>query len=338
MGVSIEQVARAAGVSVTTVSRVFGERGKVAATTRDKVLQSATRLGYSRSTLLPRVGVRRVAVAMPQEPEHWQLELSRLVTAQLQAHGVLTMTPLIEPQLDSIHTALSAGASLIVTPTFSHLDVDVPVVRFDETSLAAPTPTPASNPNPTSPTPTRDTIAAKLDLATGLSLAFEHLTDLGHRRIGLVCKDSGELAELLTQRFIAEHPVRGLNHNLNDWIVPVTKSYSGGIQAALKLGEVGVTAVIVQGGLQLYGVLDAIRKRGLMVPRDMSVVGFGDSLTTQFTGPPATVLALDVPALASALAAATRTVLGVPGEPMKSVPPNFRLRLLARGSTAAIRP
>lgn len=322
MTVRIQDVAHAAGVSVTTVSRVLSDRGTVAESTRQKVLDAAHKVGYSRSTFLPRNDARFIAVATPQDPEHWQLEVSRLVNAELQSHGILTMTPLIDTHLGSLETSIQAGAGLVVTPTFTHLDVDVPVVRFDETSFASP----SSSAN--------ETIAAKLDLATGLSLAFEHLTDLGHRKIGLVCKDTGELADLLASRFLAEHPMRHLG-DANDWIVRVSKSYSGGIHAALRLKDAGGTAVIVQGQLQLFGVLDAIRKRGLTVPRDLSVVGIGDSLTTQYTGPPATVLSLDTVAMAQALAAATRTVLHIPGEHMKSVPPNFRPKLIARGSTSA---
>lgn len=325
MAVRINEVAHAAGVSVTTVSRVFSERGTVAHATRQKVLETAARLGYARSTFLPPARARFVAVATPQEPEHWQLEVSRRVVAHLQTLGVLAMTPLIEPQLESVRTAVDSGASLVVTPTFSHLDVGVPVVRFDESSLEARLPG------------THETVAAKLDLAAGLSVAFEHLTDLGHRRIGLVCKDSAELAELLTKRFLAEHPMRHLSVKIDDWIVPVPKSFSGGVQAALQLKDAGVTAVIVQGELQLYGVLEAMRKRQQVVPRDLSVVGFGDSITTQFTGPPATVLALDLDALATALVAGATSVLKLPGEPMKSVPPNFRPRLIARSTTAAVR-
>lgn len=321
MTVRIQDVAQAAGVSVTTVSRVLSNRGTVADATRQKVLAAAESVGYTRSTLLPQNSGRFVAVATPQDPEHWQLEVSRLVSAELQAQGILTMTPLLDSGLKSLTTSLEAGASLVVTPTFTRMDVGVPVVRFDESSAVD---------SQTSP---HEVVAARLDLATGLSLAFEHLTDLGHRKIGLVCKDSGELAELLESRYLTEHPMRHFGV-IHDWVMRVSKSYSGGVHAALRLKDAGVTAVIVQGELQLFGVLDAMRRRGLVVPRDLSVVGFGDSLTTRFTGPPATVLALDAVAMARALALAARSVLNVPGESMSSVPPNFRPKLIARGSTA----
>lgn len=101
MTVRIQDVAHAAGVSVTTVSRVLSDRGTVAESTRQKVLDAAHKVGYSRSTFLPRNDARFIAVATPQDPEHWQLEVSRLVNAELQSHGILTMTPLIDTHLGS---------------------------------------------------------------------------------------------------------------------------------------------------------------------------------------------------------------------------------------------
>ncbi|MCT1656280.1 substrate-binding domain-containing protein [Brevibacterium luteolum] len=170
-----------------------------------------------------------------------------------------------------------------------------------------------------------------------MSLAFEHLHALGHRRIGLVCNDSGALAEQLKNRFRREHPMRDVTDRLDEWIAAVPKSHSGGIAAATQLRDATCTAVIVQSALQLHGVFAAVRRRRLAIPRDLSVVGFGDFSTMRYTDPPATVLRLDNQALAEALAAGVRSVLGLPGRQLASVPPTLRPRLLARQSTAAAR-
>ena len=80
-----------------------------------------------------------------------------------------------------------------------------------------------------------DVIAARLDLGGGMTTAFEHLRAIGHRRIGLICNDSGELSVQLIRRFLAEHPARNLGLNLEDWISRVPKSFSGGSRAVLEL-------------------------------------------------------------------------------------------------------
>ncbi|UZD61772.1 substrate-binding domain-containing protein [Brevibacterium sp. JSBI002] len=182
-----------------------------------------------------------------------------------------------------------------------------------------------------------EVIAARLDLGGGMTTAFEHLRAIGHRRIGLICNDSGELAVQLIRRFLDEHPARNLGLNLEDWISRVPKSFSGGSRAVLELKDATCTAVIVQSALQLHGALHGLRNRHLQVPRDMSVVGFGDSPTMKFTGPPATVLGLDVEGLSNALIDATLQTLRISTTGLPSVPPVFRPRLVARTSTTAAR-
>ncbi|WP_349828328.1 LacI family DNA-binding transcriptional regulator [Brevibacterium litoralis] len=332
--VRMEDVAEAAGVSVTTVSRVLGGRQKVAASTRRRVLEALEATGYSRSTLLHGEASHLVAVCPPPSPEHWQIEVVRAVCVQLQELGLLTATPFLDPGLRDLRATVAAGASAVVTPTFTPIDVDVPVVRFAESTLEEV---------PLRPTDGKrvgaEWVAARVDLTGGLTLAFDHLSQLGHRRIGLICLDSGDLAAALRERFLAEHPARSFTDpdRLQRWIAPVPKSFSGGISAAATLRDATCTAVIVQAGLQLYGVLAEVRRRRLVVPRDLSVVGFGDSSTMRYTDPPATVLGLEKSGMVDALTAAVRTVLDLPGDRMKAVPPTFRPWLTARSSTAGVR-
>lgn len=367
MRVRLEDVAEAAGVSVTTVSRVLGGRGTVAAATRTRVLDAVRDLDYDRSTLLHRQAARLVAVCAPAQPEHWQIEVCRSLSMQLQDAGIIAATPFLDEDIAEVRACIDAGAALVVTPTFTPLDVDVPVVRFAEATAAWPTATAGPEVSPASGTgsagPAAGTgsagsasgtgragpeagagravdaerIAARVDLSGGMSLAFEHLHALGHRRIGLVCNDSGALAEQLKNRFRREHPMRDVTDRLDEWIAAVPKSHSGGIAAATQLRDATCTAVIVQSALQLHGVFAAVRRRRLAIPRDLSVVGFGDFSTMRYTNPPATVLRLDNQALAEALAAGVRSVLGLPGRQLASVPPTLRPRLLARQSTAAAR-
>ncbi len=290
MGVGLGDVAAAAGVSVTTVSRVLGRRGHVAQSTRERVYQAVTDTGYSRSTLLDSADARVIAVCPPEDPEHWQIDVCRSLALALQSEGMIVTVPFLDPAGAELRGAVAAGASLAVTPTFTSLDIDVPVVRFAQTALGGQRLTPDSA---AAQVAGQELMAARVDLVGGLSLAFDHLVALGHRRIGLICNDTGDLAEMLTERFIAEHPAGSASSRLGEWIAAAPKSFSGGIEAVNRLRDATCTAVIVQSALQLYGVFAAMRQHRLMVPRDLSVVGFGDSLTMRFTGPPATVLALD---------------------------------------------
>lgn len=339
MGVALGDVAAAAGVSVSTVSRVLGGRGAVAQATRDRVEAALETTGYARSTLLARTPARLVAVCPPAEPEHWQIDVCREVALQLQAEGLLVSVPFLDPAGAEVRASAAAGAAVVVTPTFTSLETDLPVVRFAEAALGAGTPARGAEAGGrrAGAAPGSERIAARIDLTGGLTLAFDHLAALGHRRIGLVCNDTGDLADMLAQRFRAEHPARAASSRLGEWIAAVPKSHAGGMEAADRLRDATCTAVIVQSALQLYGVFAAMRQRRLVVPRDLSAVGFGDSVTMRYTGPPATVLALDTPGMAAALAAGVRTVLDLPGARLPSIAPTFRPRLVARESTTAVR-
>ena len=329
MKVTLDEVAARAGVSLATVSRVLGRRGAVAESTRAKVLEAMSELGYSRSTLLHDAPRRLVAVSAPGNPEHWQVQVCTRVAKALQDHDLLVTRPLVETDPEPLQTAIDAGAVALVTTTMTSLNTEIPCIRVDEQSATEEAGRPGSG--------GADVIAARLDLGGGMTTAFEHLRATGHRRIGLICNDSGELAVQLIRRFLAEHPARNLGLNLEDWISRVPKSFSGGSRAVLELKDATCTAVIVQSALQLHGALHGLRNRHLQVPRDMSVVGFGDSPTMKFTGPPATVLGLDVEGLSNALIAATLQTLRISTTGLPSVPPVFRPRLVARTSTTAAR-
>ena len=339
MKVTLDEVAARAGVSLATVSRVLGRRGAVAESTRAKVLEAMGELGYSRSTLLHDAPRRLVAVSAPGNPEHWQVQVCTRVAKALQDHDLLVTRPLVETDPEPLQTAIDAGAVALVTTTMTSLNTEIPCIRVDEQSATEEDGGPGTDvPVEGAGGPgSADVIAARLDLGGGMTTAFEHLRAIGHRRIGLICNDSGELAVQLIRRFLAEHPARNLGLNLEDWISRVPKSFSGGSRAVLELKDATCTAVIVQSALQLHGALHGLRNRHLQVPRDMSVVGFGDSPTMKFTGPPATVLGLDVEGLSNALIAATLQTLRISTTGLPSVPPVFRPRLVARTSTTAAR-
>ncbi|SDS14372.1 DNA-binding transcriptional regulator, LacI/PurR family [Brevibacterium siliguriense] len=354
MKVTLDEVAARAGVSLATVSRVLGRRDAVAESTRAKVLEAMSELGYSRSTLLHDAPRRLVAVSAPGNPEHWQVQVCTRVAKTLQDHDLLVTRPLVETDPEPLQTAIDAGAVALVTTTMTSLNAEIPCIRVDEQSATEEDGSPGTDVSVAGSTKSgsagsgatgagttgaggADVIAARLDLGGGMTTAFEHLRAIGHRRIGLICNDSGELAVQLIRRFLAEHPARNLGLNLEDWISRVPKSFSGGSRAVLELKDATCTAVIVQSALQLHGALYGLRNRHLQVPRDMSIVGFGDSPTMKFTGPPATVLGLDVEGLSNALIAATLQTLRISTTGLPSVPPVFRPRLVARTSTTAAR-
>lgn len=338
MRVSVAEIAAEAGVSVATVSRVLSDRGSVAAATRARVRSVASRLGYARSTLLPATTTPMVGVCRPASPEEWQIALCRQLGRDLQAAGILVATPELFDDGQAVRHTVQAGAAALVAPVFTPPAVanrlpagseNVPVVRLAEADALDSTPQSAN-----------DHIAARVDLAQGLRLAFDHLVSLGHRRIGLVVNDTGNLGASLRRVFLAEHPARAIRSDLSMWVAEVPKSAAGGAAAARRLMDATCTAVIVQSALQIHGISETLRSRRLMIPRDLSLVSFGDSPTLSFTQPPVTALSMRVPALAGALLSGLREVLGRSADDYPSafaVPPVEVPTLVSRRSTAEVR-
>ena len=106
----------------------------------------------------------------------------------------------------------------------------------------------------------------------------------------------------------------------------------GGRQAAAgRLLDRGVTGIVCGSDLMALGAIRAARQRGLVVPRDVSVVGYDDSPLIAFTDPPLTTVRQPVQAMASA---AVRALLDeIRGQPAPRSEFVFPPELVVRAST-----
>ena len=273
MSVTVEDIAERAGVSLSTVSRVLNDRGPVADATAQRVRTAMTDLGYSRSTLLRSTEHPLAAVCVPARPEHWQLDVLSRVDSALQQRGVLTATPAIGADLSEVLAVVDAGAALVITPMLTPLEMDIPVVRFAG----------ASHTDDRRPHLNELVVARIRSHRCAVSRVRPPVRDR-------TPADRPHLQRFRSARRSAARPVpRGASDGA------VQRLARGLDRTGPQIGSPGVptprcasrtstcTAVIVQSGLQLYGVFQGIRQRSLAVPRDLSAVGLGDSLTVRFT-------------------------------------------------------
>jgi len=133
----------------------------------------------------------------------------------------------------------------------------------------------------------------KVDYASGILQAVEHLVGLGHRRVAFI----GGPADLKSARirksaFLKAIQKRGIGDPA--WIETGNHRIDGGFQAMSRLieGTPLPTAVLSSNDLTALGALRAIRRKGLRVPDDISVVGFDDIALAEFTEPPLTTVRL----------------------------------------------
>ncbi len=324
---TMAHVARRAGVSHQTVSRVLNDASAVRPETRDRVLRAIVDLGYRRNSAARALVTRRsglIGVVVDELPLYGPAStVTGIAEAAREAGYAVTLDPLFSIDGATLavaieqHLSQAVEAIVLVTAHGEAPDeelmarTDVPIIALDGFL------------GPGAPT-------AGVDQRAGGAMATRHLLDLGHRRIAHITgparwpQSDARLAgyhDALAQAGVEPGPVV-----LGDWS---PRSGHDGILRILE-DDPAVTAVFVANDQMAMGTLRALAEHGLRVPDDVSVVGFDDIPEAAYFQPPLTTIRQDFASLGHA---AVRLVIGaLAGEDLESalVPP----RLVTRASTA----
>lgn len=280
VAVTSTDVAREAGVSQATVSRVLSGSDKVSAATRQRVLAAMERLGYSPNLVARAMKTRRtdtIGVLVSQITNPFYPQALQAVGRALAAHGkrmVLWDTEVTgeAAALDAIRQGLVDGV-LFTTGT-----TETPSLRE-----AVQAQRPVVLLNRSVPDLPGDQVTS--DNFAGATAVAEHLVDLGHRRIGLI--GGPPLPSTVTERRQSfRETLTRLEVALDDQLCRYGPlSYDEGAAAMSDLLSVGdrqtgegsrPTAVFCVNDITALGAVDAARSVGLRVPEDISVVGYDD--------------------------------------------------------------
>ncbi|SDJ56694.1 LacI family DNA-binding transcriptional regulator [Streptomyces indicus] len=330
--VTITEIAREAGVSVPTVSRVVNGRSDVSPATRAKVEDLLHRHGYRRKPPAPGDRAALIDLVFNDLDSPWAVEIIRGVEEVAHESGVGTVVSALHDRVGSAQqwmTNLRARASdgvLLVTsvlePVFHEelRRLGVPLVVID----------PAGSPASQEPT------IGATNWAGGMA-ATEHLLTLGHRRIGFI---EGP-PRLLCSRarldgYRAALDVAGVAVD-DALIVPGDFYHESGFTGCNQLLDLAdpPTAVFAASDQMALGAIEALRRRGLRVPEDMSVVGFDDLPEVRWSSPPLTTVRQP---LADMGKLGARTVLDLARSVAPAAPRvELATELVVRASTAAPR-
>jgi LacI family transcriptional regulator len=329
--VTITTIAQEAGVSVPTVSRVLNGRSDVSPQTRERVEELLRRHGYRRRVGRGQPRASLIDLVFNDLDSPWAVEIIRGVEDVAHSAGVGTVVSAIHRRttsarqwLQNLRARASDGVIFVVTdltpPLHAELKrLSVPMVVVDPAGV---------------PTIDVPTIGAT-NWAGGLS-ATEHLLSLGHRRIGFIAGPR----RLLCSRARLDGYRAGLEAAgvpFEEELVAPGDFYheSGfvGADALLRL-ENPPTAIFAASDQMALGVYEAVRRRGLRVPDDVSVVGFDDLPETRWTSPPLTTVRQPLTEMGLL---ATRTVLRMAqGERIETPRVELATELVVRDSTAPI--
>jgi LacI family transcriptional regulator len=276
---TIRDVARAAGVSKSTVSNVIRGAGKTSSETRERVLAAIADVGY-RPNAIARSLVRRrtttVGILVGDLANPFYSELAKLVEQRLTAAGYATMICNTDGHAASerarIESLLEHRATGIVALQFSGEWPLVDELRAQGIPLVVVSCWEEGS----------DCVA--VDDEAGVRLAVEHLLALGHRRISYL---SSGLVEPKTDRARLEGyraalraaDVRPADDLVVRWEEPAYLSSDREIlreAERLLAGPGRPTAFVVSNDLVAVDLIETLEQMGLAVPAEVSVVGFDD--------------------------------------------------------------
>ncbi|WP_438352269.1 LacI family DNA-binding transcriptional regulator [Microbacterium sp. CJ88] len=321
-------VARLAGVSQQTVSRVVGGATNVAPDIRERVETAIAQLRYRRNPAASALASNRtmtigvvsfelsvlgpsVALYGISEEARKQGYATRLVTlGSLDRETIRTALESIGP--DSVDGVVVLAPLYEALTVVRALDAEIPVITFEQGTPASPT-------------------SISIDEVHGARMAVRHLLDLGHDTVWHVRGPAGWLATTARERGWSEElsaAGRAAPPPLetSDW------SAQEGYRAGRELARnPEVTAIFTANDPFALGVVKALDEAGIDVPGDVSVVGFDDVKESPYFRPALTTVTLDFEAIGHI--AVTRILAMIRGD-ADGVIPLIEPSLVVRDTTA----
>jgi LacI family transcriptional regulator len=287
---TIRDVARAAGVSVATVSRALTGSGPVSDATRDRIRAIAEVLRYApnasaRSLVSSRTST--FGVLLPDLYGEFFSEVIRGADRAARAHGYHLLVSSAHGGRDEIEAALRTMRGRV-----DGLIVMAP--DLDGAALAANLPDghPVVLLNGPERVTTVDAVA--VDSYGGAAAMVAHLVATGHRRIAFLAGQPG--SHDAAERLRGWRDALGAAGIAADarWELAGDFTEDGGYDAARRLvaralpADVWPTALFAANDAMAIGAISALREAGLDVPGDIAVAGFDDIPMARYVSPPLT--------------------------------------------------
>jgi DNA-binding LacI/PurR family transcriptional regulator len=289
MRVSIKDVARAAGVSHSTVSRALAHSPLIPETTRRRVERAAKKLGYSPNAIargLVKQQTCAIGVIVTSIADPFVADIVRGIEQLAGDNGyrvvlgtshndpereVNAVKALREWRVDSVIVA-SSRVGALYQPLLQEIGVPIVLINNQDQHQS------------------RAIHSVSVDDVRGGELATQHLIELGHRVIGHVRGPAGYRA--------AQNRLTGYRRALKRAGIPYARALvqtgdgrAEGGEHVLRLLDHNPTAIFCYNDMTAIGALRALEQRGVRVPRDLSLVGFDNIPFALYVTPPLTTIA-----------------------------------------------
>jgi LacI family transcriptional regulator len=292
---TIKHVAKEAGVSVATVSRVMNQSSLVAERTRQQVLDVASRLGYvphsgARSLITNRTNT--IGVLLPDLHGEFFSEVIRGIDQTARRHDYHVLVSSSHADQRDIEAVLRSMRGRV-----DGLILMVPDLQVASAVSLLPESFPLVLVNCSDESQLHDAISvANFE---GAHAMVRHLITLGHERIAMITGAD--------RNFDAAERLRGFRTALgkagleleDDLVLAGDFSETSGFDAGAELARrtSRPSAVFAANDAMAIGALSAFREAGLDVPGDIAVVGFDDIPMARYVDPPLSSVHVDISAL-----------------------------------------
>jgi LacI family transcriptional regulator len=279
---TITDVANAAGVAPSTVSRAFSDPGRVNHVTRDHVLAVATEMGYSPNPLARALESGRTNTFALLVPDITNPFFAGIIKGAERAAAAAGQTLVLGDTQESATTEQQLVRRLGRSVDGFVLSASrLPDAELDR--IAETTPLTLLN------RAQHGVASVVADYESGTRQIVDHLASLGHR--SLVFLGGPPESWSGVRRWAGLERAAGTAGLKATRFGPYSPTLRGGPAAADAALAAGATAVVCHNDMLAIGVLRRLAERGVGVPDDVSVVGFDDIFGADFCTPPLTTLA-----------------------------------------------
>lgn len=288
MPATIKEVAREAGVSIATVSRVLNGKAQVAAATRVRVETAVRRLRYcpdaAAKSLITRCTMT-LGVLLPELYGDFFSEFIRGLDLAARSHGYHLL-------LSSSHSHRAEIEAMLKT-MWGRVDgivVMCPDADAQTLGQAVPNPLPLVLVNPTQVHPRFDVLT--IDNYGGSLAMTRHLLSLGHRRLAFISGPPGNVDAAERLHGFREAIASASRGDL------VVQEFAGNFreESGYRAGRALLnlrprpTAVLAANDAMAIGALSAFHEAAVRVPEDVALAGFDDIPMARFVSPPLTTV------------------------------------------------
>lgn len=297
MAVTIKDVAKASGFSITTVSLVLNNKpNRISEKTKKIIFETAERLQYRPNQVAVSMVTKKsktIGVILPDISNIYFSELAKSIEIACSKEGYIVLysntSDKSELDYEYVSTFLSRGVDgLIIVPANNstkndHEKLMKLIEKFDIPLLAVD----------------RELIKNKMPLVTvdhfmGGYLGTKYLIERGHKVIGCISgPKNSNISNMRLEGY--KKALQESNIAFDDRLVYYGnfKSYDG-VSGLKNLLEQKITGIFAFNDMMALGVYSEARNLGITIPNDLSLVGYDDVFFAEFTNPPLTTISQPV--------------------------------------------